>query len=110
MSHRISEFQRMRETLRGPWRFVKTRPPSDDQKTSFGEPRNIAPGREAHRGLRGLSVLDRVTGNDPSMADYCIVECMAKCPQCKRELNEKTSPKSASPHRKFDIWRTRDSS
>ena len=34
-------------------------------------------------------VLDRVTGNDPSVTDY-ILEEPAKCPQCRREIGEKT--------------------
>ena len=36
------------------------------------------------------NVLDRVTGNDPAVTDYVMVECTAKCPQCRREINEKT--------------------
>jgi hypothetical protein len=35
------------------------------------------------------NVLDRVTGNDPAVTDYIFVE-PAKCPQCRREINEKT--------------------
>ena len=34
-------------------------------------------------------VLDRVTGNDPSVTDY-IFEEPAKCPACTRPVNEKT--------------------
>ena len=34
-------------------------------------------------------VLDRVTGSDPSVTDY-IPEKPAKCPQCRREILEKT--------------------
>ena len=36
------------------------------------------------------NVLDCVTGNDASVTDYVMVECMAKCPQCRRAINEKT--------------------
>jgi hypothetical protein len=36
------------------------------------------------------NVHDRVTGNDPAATDYIMVECVAKCPQCKRPTNEKT--------------------
>ena len=36
------------------------------------------------------NVLDRVTGNDLAVTDYVMVESMAKCPQCKRKVNEKT--------------------
>ena len=36
------------------------------------------------------TVLDCVTGADASVTDYVMVECMAKCPQCRREINEKT--------------------
>jgi hypothetical protein len=36
------------------------------------------------------NVLDRVTGNDPAVTDYIFVEAMAKCPACKRPVNEKT--------------------
>jgi hypothetical protein len=35
------------------------------------------------------SILDRVTGSDPSVTDY-ILETPAKCPQCRREILEKT--------------------
>jgi hypothetical protein len=35
-------------------------------------------------------VLARVTGNDPGVTDYVMVECIAKCPQCKRAIDEKT--------------------
>jgi hypothetical protein len=35
------------------------------------------------------NVLDRVTGNDPAVTDYIMVECTARCPQCRREINEK---------------------
>jgi hypothetical protein len=35
------------------------------------------------------NVLDRVTGSDPSLTDY-ILEAPAKCPNCKREILEKT--------------------
>ena len=36
------------------------------------------------------SVLDRITGNNPAVTDYIFVEAMAKCPRCRREINEKT--------------------
>lgn len=36
------------------------------------------------------NVLDRVTGNDPAVTDYIFVEAMARCPNCRREINEKT--------------------
>ena len=36
------------------------------------------------------NILDRVTGNDPAVTDYIMVECVAKCPQCRREITEKT--------------------
>jgi hypothetical protein len=36
------------------------------------------------------NVLDRVTGNDPSITDYIFMEAMAKCPFCRRETNEKS--------------------
>ena len=35
------------------------------------------------------NILDRVTGSDPSMRDY-ILESPAKCPNCRREILEKT--------------------
>jgi hypothetical protein len=35
-------------------------------------------------------LLDRVTGHDPEVTDYIMVECAAKCPQCEAEINEKT--------------------
>ena len=34
-------------------------------------------------------ILDRVTGSDPSATDY-ILEEPAKCPNCRREVLEKT--------------------
>ena len=34
-------------------------------------------------------ILDRVTGSDPSVTDY-ILERSAKCPNCRREILEKT--------------------
>ena len=34
-------------------------------------------------------ILDRVTGSDPSVTDY-ILESPAKCPNCRREILEKT--------------------
>ena len=34
-------------------------------------------------------ILDRVTGSDPSVTDY-ILEAPAKCPNCRREIFEKT--------------------
>jgi hypothetical protein len=34
-------------------------------------------------------ILDRVTGSDPSVTDY-ILEEPAKCPNCRREVLEKT--------------------
>ena len=35
------------------------------------------------------NILDRVTGSDPSVTDY-ILELPAKCPNCRREILEKT--------------------
>jgi uncharacterized protein with PIN domain len=35
------------------------------------------------------NVLDRVTGSQPSVTDY-ILEVPAKCPNCRREILEKT--------------------
>ena len=35
------------------------------------------------------NILDRVTGSDPSVADY-ILEEPAKCPNCRREIRKKT--------------------
>jgi hypothetical protein len=35
------------------------------------------------------NVLDQVTGNDPAVTDYILGE-PAKCPQCRREIGEKT--------------------
>ena len=34
-------------------------------------------------------VLNRVTGSEPSATDY-ILECPGKCPNCQREILEKT--------------------
>jgi uncharacterized protein with PIN domain len=35
------------------------------------------------------NILDRVPGSDPSVTDY-ILEAPAKCPNCRREIFEKT--------------------
>jgi hypothetical protein len=35
------------------------------------------------------NILDRVTGSDPSVTDY-VLESPAKCPNCRREILEKT--------------------
>ena len=35
-------------------------------------------------------MLDRIIGSGPSVTDYVMVECMAKCPNCRRNINEKT--------------------
>ena len=35
------------------------------------------------------NVLDRITGSDPSVADY-ILEALAGCPNCHRDILEKT--------------------
>ena len=35
------------------------------------------------------NILDRITGSDPSVTDY-VLERPAKCPNCKREILEKT--------------------
>jgi len=35
------------------------------------------------------SILDRVTGSDPSVTDY-ILEVPAKCPNCRHDILEKT--------------------
>jgi hypothetical protein len=35
------------------------------------------------------NILDRVTGSDPSVTDY-VLEAPAKCPNCRREVLEKT--------------------
>jgi len=35
------------------------------------------------------NILDRVTSSDPSVTDY-VLEQPAKCPNCKREILEKT--------------------
>jgi len=35
------------------------------------------------------NILDRITGSDPSVTDY-ILEGLAKCPNCRREILEKT--------------------
>ena len=43
------------------------------------------------------AVLDRLTGSDPSVTDY-VLEQPAKCPNCKREILEKTLIEPA-PHR-----------
>jgi len=53
--------------------------PPDLQNIVLVSVETLRQGREAHRGLRGLRALDRVTGNDPSVTDYVMVEALAKC-------------------------------
>jgi hypothetical protein len=45
------------------------------------------------------NILDRVTASDPSVTDY-ILEAPAKCPNCRREIFEKTrvEPPDVSPY------------
>ena len=35
------------------------------------------------------NILDHITGSDPSVTDY-VLESPAKCPNCRREILEKT--------------------
>jgi hypothetical protein len=35
------------------------------------------------------NILDRITGSDPKVTDY-ILEAPAKCPNCRRDILEKT--------------------
>ena len=37
----------------------------------------------------GVRILDSVTGSDPSVTDY-ILKAPAKCPNCRRDILEKT--------------------
>jgi hypothetical protein len=47
------------------------------------------------------SILDRVTGNDPSRTRYVVAEGTAKCPRCRRHLRENTLVEFEPPfHRK----------
>lgn len=46
------------------------------------------------------SILDRVTGHDPSRTQYIIVEGSAKCPRCFRELRENTLVEFEPPFRR----------
>jgi hypothetical protein len=36
------------------------------------------------------SILDRVTGNNRQLSHYVFVDAKAYCPNCSREINEKT--------------------
>src|SRR5215468_5864564 len=45
------------------------------------------------------NILDRVSGSDPSVTDY-VLEQPAKCPNCRREILEKTL---AQPHRRTGV-------
>jgi hypothetical protein len=36
-----------------------------------------------------ITILDRLTGSDPSVSDY-ILEDAAKCPNCRHDVLEKT--------------------
>ena len=40
------------------------------------------------------NILDGITGSDPSVTDY-ILEAAAKCPNCRREILEKTLVETA---------------
>ena len=46
------------------------------------------------------SILDRVTGNDPSRTRYVLAEGSAKCPRCRRHLRESTLVEFDPPHRR----------
>src|SRR5215510_11321202 len=48
------------------------------------------------------NILDQITGSDPSVTDY-ILETPAKCPNCKREIFEKTliEPWCVYAHKNF---------
>ena len=35
-------------------------------------------------------ILARLTGNNSSTTDYIFVEATARCPQCQREINDKS--------------------
>ena len=45
---------------------------------------------KASREIDVRNILDRVTGNKPAVTDYIFVEAAARCPNCRREINEKT--------------------
>jgi len=54
--------------------------------------RLIEPCEHCNRGGAEIpfdNILDRVTGSDPSVTDY-ILEAPAKCPNCRRDILEKT--------------------
>src|SRR5262249_14887763 len=57
----------------------------DRERVSYRDPRfQLAPSSPPFD-----NILDRVTGSDPSVTDY-ILEAPAKCPNCRREILEKT--------------------
>jgi hypothetical protein len=55
-------------------------------------PRRLVEGAE----VQFDNILDRVTGSDPSVTDY-ILETPAKCPNCWREILEKTLIEPVNP-------------
>jgi hypothetical protein len=75
-------------------------PKPEEQNVVLVDAKTLAKAEELILGCEGCSpeeaglpfdnVLDRVTGNDPAVTDYVMVECMARCPQCFREIAEKT--------------------
>jgi hypothetical protein len=74
-------------------------PMSEEQKVVLVDARTLRPAERLiqsceHCNPEGAEIpfdnlLDRVTGSDPSVTDY-IVETPAKCPNCRREILEKT--------------------
>jgi hypothetical protein len=75
-------------------------PTPERQNVVLVDARTVANAEKLILGCEGCSpadsdlpfdnLLDRVTGNDPAVTDYIFVEALAKCPKCKREINEKT--------------------
>jgi hypothetical protein len=63
------------------------------QKQIFPSHGGGGPETEFHKGYcvekNAKEILDRVTGSDPSVTDY-VLEEPVKCPNCRREILEKT--------------------
>jgi len=56
-------------------------------KTKSGVNATVVLKRLVHKWID--NILDRVTASDPSVTDY-VLEASAKCPNCGREVLEKT--------------------
>jgi predicted metal-dependent hydrolase len=85
----LNGLQKARSWLRETLRSVK-----ESVQSEGSEKDEIRPSNREHCNPDGAeipfdNILDRVTRSDPSVTDY-VLEQPAKCPNCRREILEKT--------------------